>query len=155
MKSQILARHARESLDARLSTFRVAEAVAPRSGWLRAIRDALNMTTREMASRLEVSHAAVSSLERSERLGTIRLDTLRRAADALDCDLVYVLVPRHGLETTVQRAASQKAAARIGAVDRTMRLEAQGVSTSKLDDRIAIEATRLIEAGRVWDDGSR
>ena len=106
-------------------------------------------------SRLDISHAAVSSLERSERLGTIRVDTLRRAADALDCDLVYGLVPRHGLETTVQRAAREKAAARIGAVDRTMRLEAQGVPASKLDDRIAIEAARLIEAGRVWDDSGR
>ena len=113
------------------------------------------MTTREMASRLDVSHAAVSSLERSERLGTIRLDTLRRAADALDCDLVYALVPRHGLETTVQRAASDKAAARVRAVDRTMRLEAQGVSASTIDDRIAIEATRLIEAGRVWESDAR
>jgi hypothetical protein len=39
----------------------------------------------------------VTRLEQSEASDRIRLDTLRRAADALGCDLVYLLVPRRPL----------------------------------------------------------
>lgn len=152
MKDLLEIQLARKSLDERLSAFRELQNVAPRSGWVRAIRDSLGMTTRQMGRRLGVSHTAVSNLERSERMGTIQLDTLRRAADALDCDLLYVLVPRHGLEETVHTAASEKAGTRMMAVDRTMRLEAQGISTARMQQRVTAAAQHLIESGHVWDD---
>ena len=40
-----------------------------------------------------VTQPTVQRLELSEAEGAIQLKSLRRAAEALDCDLVYALVP--------------------------------------------------------------
>src|SRR5262245_47394175 len=90
---------ARRRLDARFVQLRgLAAAARPHRGWIRAIRDGLGMSTAEMGKRMGAIQQNVSGLERAEQHGTIKLDTLRRAADALDCDLIYVLLPRKGLE---------------------------------------------------------
>jgi predicted DNA-binding mobile mystery protein A len=113
----------------------------PQSGWIRAVRDALGMSTRDLAARLGVTAMAVSKLEASERAGTIRLDTLTRAADALDCDVVYTLIPRTSLEQQVRRQAEALARRELRAVSTTMALEDQSLDPESahtlLDDRIA------------------
>jgi predicted DNA-binding mobile mystery protein A len=124
----------------------------PARGWVRAVRDALGMTSAQLAERLHVSQVAVTKLERSEIDDSARLDTLRRAADALDCDLVYAIVPRSTLEDTVQRRALALAKHDIQNVDRTMRLEAQGLAKDELDARISDYADRLVTDGRLWDE---
>src|SRR3546814_3344955 len=94
---------ARARLDDRLRSLRPTQryAVPPR-GWLRAIRDALGMSGRQLGKRLGITPQSVAELERSETLGTIQLKTLRRAAEALDCTLVYALVPNAFLAATVE-----------------------------------------------------
>src|SRR5580658_7650966 len=107
---------ARSRLDPRLQRLRpLAGEARPHRGWIRAIRDALGMSSAELATRLGVSQQAVADLERSEAQDTIKLETLRRAADALDCDLAYVLVPRIPLEDEVRAQARRKAQARVAA----------------------------------------
>jgi predicted DNA-binding mobile mystery protein A len=69
----------------------------PPEGWVRHLRDALGMNTRQLAARLGTSRQAVLGLESRERRGAITLDTLGRAADALGCELRYVLIPRDSL----------------------------------------------------------
>ena len=66
----------------------------PPHGWARAIREALGMSAAALAARMGTTAGAVTRLEQSEAGDRIRLDTLHRAADALECDLVYLLVPR-------------------------------------------------------------
>jgi transcriptional regulator with XRE-family HTH domain len=56
-----------------------------------------------------VTQSTVADLEASEVHGTIRLDTLRRAADALDCDVAYFLIPRTSLDEMVVSQARRKA----------------------------------------------
>jgi len=73
----------------------------PTHGWVRAIRDALGMSARQLAKRMHMSQAAITQLERSEVAGTIRIETLRRLADAMNCDLTYAVVPRQPLRKTV------------------------------------------------------
>ena len=66
----------------------------PPRGWLRAIRDALGMTTAQYGKRLGVSQPRIVELEKSEQGGSVTLNALQRAAEALGCPhLVYVLVP--------------------------------------------------------------
>ncbi len=125
--------------------------LVPPLGWLRARRDALGMTSRQLARRLNVSQPAVTQMEKSESNGVIRLDTLRRAADALDCDLVYSLVPRRPVEETVLAQAMSGALRDMAVVDRTMRLEAQGIGTAQIDKRVLAYARRLIDRGDVWE----
>ena len=124
----------------------------PARGWVRAIRDALGMSSRQLAARMDISQPAVAQLERSEADGVVQLDTLRRAADALGCDLVYVLVPRASLDEIVRNRARIVARADITTVDRTMRLEQQGLTPDQLERRIDDYATKLIAAGRLWDE---
>lgn len=122
----------------------------PQAGWLRAVRDALGMSTRDMAARLGVTSMAISKLEASERAGTIGLDTLSRAANALGCDVVYALVPRIPLEQQVQRQAEAVARAELRPVATTMALEDQSLDAqaaqSLVEDRIA----ELINSRGLW-----
>jgi predicted DNA-binding mobile mystery protein A len=100
----------RDYFEARLERLRlVGEEPTPPYGWIRAIRNSLGMSGTELATRMGVGQSTVSGLERSEVQGTIRLDTLRRVADALDCDLVYYLSPRTTLERAVRDQARRKA----------------------------------------------
>jgi predicted DNA-binding mobile mystery protein A len=142
---------ARQALDARLSVLNVQAFSPPAAGWVRAIRDALGMTTRQMAARLGVTAMAISGLEDSERAGTVQLGTLRRAADALGCDLVYALVPRVGLEAAVHRQALGRARQELARVDRTMQLEDQGLDDVELQRRTSEFAARLVDASAIWD----
>jgi predicted DNA-binding mobile mystery protein A len=137
------------SLDERFGRLGSAERYqTPRGGWVRAIRDALGMSAAELGRRMDVTGPAVSALERSEREGTARLDTLRRAAAAMDCTLVYVLLPNSGLEETVRMRAGKLAREQLAHVANTMALEDQAVT---IDDRLVqARAEALIESGRVW-----
>ncbi len=153
MQKQERAALARSGLDARFHDHDIsAFAERPARGWVRAIRDALGMSSRQLAARINISQPAVAQLERSEADGVVQLDTLRRAADALECDLVYVLVPRASLDEIVRSRARTVARADIATVDRTMRLEQQGLTPNQLERRIDNYATKLITTGRLWDE---
>src|SRR5262245_41585381 len=86
---------ARLRLDERLTTMRraVTQLKPPNSGWIAAIRKALGMTQTQLADRLGVGKASVADVERSEKDERIQLDTLKRVAAALECELVYALIP--------------------------------------------------------------
>ena len=85
----------RWALDTQLKPLRDMEPlIRPGRGWIKAIREALGMTTGQYAKRLGVSQPRVAALERAEADGVVTLKSLRQAAEALDCDFVYALVPR-------------------------------------------------------------
>jgi predicted DNA-binding mobile mystery protein A len=141
-------KRARAVLDARLAHFDPADFAAPRGGWIRAIRDALGMPAAELGRRLNVTHSAVFELERSERAGTIKLNSLRRAAEALDCTLVYALVPKRGLDVTVQSQAEGIADDDLRYVEQTMALEDQAVEvTARARDELV---QRLLDTRGLW-----
>lgn len=127
----------RKHLDQRLLSAKPVENwQAPPKGWVRAIRDALGMSGTQLAKRLNVSPQSLQTIEKSEAAGTIQLKTLRRAAEALDCTLVYALVPNTSLEKMVGRRARLIATQELGRVAHTMRLEAQETGNRNLEDRI-------------------
>ena len=150
MQMQRIARRQIDQRTALLQTVPSEVFARPRAGWVRAVRDALGMSTRDMAARLGVTSMSVSKFEASERAGTIGLDTLTRAADALGCDVVYALVPRVPLEQQVRLRANAVARAELGPVATTMALEDQSVDTqttqSLVEDRIA----ELIDSRGLW-----
>ena len=93
---------ARRRLDDRLTGVAAEVGPRPAQGWIRAIRTALGMSTKEMAQRMGVTQSWISQLEHAEADDSIRLDTLRRAAEALGCELHYVFVPAAPLEDAVR-----------------------------------------------------
>jgi len=66
----------------------------PERGWIRTIRDALGVSGPRLARKLGVSKQRISALEKAEIEGRASLNSIRQAAEVLDCDLVYALVPR-------------------------------------------------------------
>lgn len=153
MTKQERSKLARRQLDAKFSEGSLrAVAARPTHGWIRAIRDALGMTSRQLAVRMGQSQSAVTQLEKSEISDGARLDSLRRAAAALDCELVYALVPRRSLDDTVRARARTLARADLGAVNRTMKLEDQGLEAGLLDRRLDDYAEQLLAIGRLWEE---
>ena len=142
-------------LDSRFATLRpLSKIQRPPKGWLRAVRDALGMTTKQFARRLGVSQPRIVELEQSEASGTVTLNTLQRAAEALGCRLVYVLVPEKPLAETVRERAELLAGQRQAAVEHTMRLEDQAVKDKKAarELRQQIIDDLLERPARLWDE---
>ncbi|WP_158613413.1 helix-turn-helix transcriptional regulator [Luteimonas sp. 100069] len=52
------------------------------------------MPRHELGGRTGVGEQRVAQLERGEADGKIAMDALKRAADALDCELLVTLAPR-------------------------------------------------------------
>jgi predicted DNA-binding mobile mystery protein A len=132
-----------------------ADALArPPRGWVKAIRDALGMTTAQLAKRLGVSQPRVVGIEQAEAKGTITLDSLERAAHALDCRLVYALVPRKSLDALVEERAARLASKRMDSTRHTMALEAQAMDTGDEDEQRKRLIWKLIEqsGSELWDE---
>jgi predicted DNA-binding mobile mystery protein A len=130
MKRARLAARSRSQLDQRLKHLGLpARYKSPVRGWIKAIRNALGMTTAQLAKRLGVKQPSVVALEQSEAKGSIELATLRRVAEALDCTLVYALIPNRPLENTIRDRARAFALRRRGPVEHSMLLEDQKVTT--------------------------
>lgn len=116
---------------------------APATGWIRAIRQSLGLTAAALGRRLKVTQQTVNDLEGSEKAGTITLASLRRAAAALDADLVYALIPRRKLRETIATRARELARQRVTPVVHSMRLEAQGLSDKEITEQIEELAREL------------
>ena len=145
------AAQARRELDRRFSTSDAASLrVRPHAGWIKAIRTALGMSQRDLAARMRVSQAAVDYLESAEADHRITLGKLAKVAAAMDCTVVYALVPNSSLEETVQHQARKVAEARLGYVAGTMGLEDQAVSGERREAHLDVYAQDLIAASEIW-----
>lgn len=122
----------------------------PRSGWIRAIRGALGMSQAVLAERLGVSAAAVNKLEHAEVHGGITTAKLAEVAAALDCTLVYALVPRSTLEQAVLTQARAMAEEVLGYAARTMALEAQEIEGDRQREAVDRYTQELVAKGSIW-----
>lgn len=132
-------------IDATLALWRKA-ALPPRpgKGWIHAIRTALSMSSAALGARLGMTGAGVLSLEASEAADSITLGTLRKVATALDCELQYALVPKHGIAETLQKRAKEVARERVLRVSHTMALEEQSVDSELTRTQIEELAETLL-----------
>jgi predicted DNA-binding mobile mystery protein A len=151
MRKARLAAQSRSHLDARFQKLGpVTRYSPPVRGWIKAIREALGMTTAQLAKRLGVKQPSVVAIEQSEVKGAIELATLRRAAQALDCTLVYALVPNKPLEAGLRDRARTFMRRRRQPVEHSMLLEDQKVrakdSAARLDEIVRETNPRLF-----WD----
>ena len=145
---------ARQQLDATLARFdEIRKVQIPQKGWIRAVRDALGMSGKQLALRLQVSQPRVFKLEQGEPSGALTLKTMRQVAEALDCVFVYALVPRSTLEETVRTQARVVAGERLQRVSHTMLLEAQGLTIQEQQASLdgAIEELVRETPKDLWD----
>ena len=108
------------------------------------------MSTAQLAKRLGIKQPSLVALEQSEAKGTIELATLRRVAEALDCTLVYALVPNKPLEITLRDRARAFGRRRQSPVEHSMLLEDQKVTAKDAEARLD-EVVRETNPRLFWD----
>jgi predicted DNA-binding mobile mystery protein A len=146
----------RSQLDAKLERASAVKSIdAPRSGWIRSVREALGMTAAQLARKLGVSQQAALAIEKREVAGTVTLATLEKAARALGCEARVVFIAAHGIDETVRARAMRKARDERNRIVHTMGLESQakGVHEVLNVEKIA-ESWRTTRRTRLWDDVS-
>jgi predicted DNA-binding mobile mystery protein A len=124
---------ARKQLERRLAPLRGMTLTAPPKGWIKAIRESLGMTIRQLAARMGAAPSRIPAIEKAEVTGATTLRTLRQAAAAMNCAFVYAFVPIEPLDDMLRERAMQKAGKDISRLDHTMRLENQALFKSNLD----------------------
>jgi hypothetical protein len=74
-----------------------------------------------------VKRQSYAQFENSEERGAISVASLRRAAESMDCDLVYYLVPRASKARTFAGLAEihDPMARHLSATEQSMRIEGQ------------------------------
>ncbi len=112
------------------------------------------MTMAQLARRIGVKQPRVSEIEKAEMSGRITLDSLERTAQALDCRLVYALVPRTALEDLVEERALKVAHRQVKVTAHSMALEAQSVDKEEEQEQIRQLAKKLLEqpGSTLWED---
>ena len=133
---------------------------APPSGWVKAIRGALGINSRQLADLLGVDHSAIVRMESREKQRKVTLELLDKAASAMGCKLIYAFVPKDGydsLESIIDEKAMAVAEEIVQKVEHSMRLEAQGRKEKDIKKRIREIANDLKNQmdSRLWDSGKK
>jgi predicted DNA-binding mobile mystery protein A len=133
-----------KQLDRALAPFRpAASAARPVKGWVRAIREAMGISSADLARRMGTSRQLSLQQEKAEAEDRITLKSLRTLANALDCDFVYALVPRaDSLEDLMSNRARMQAKKNVLGVEHSMALEDQAVGN--VDEAIETETRRIV-----------
>ncbi len=115
-----------EGLEQRLPPLNAARksAQVPARGWLRAVREAIGLTQSKAAEKAAMKRQSYAQFEGAEKKGSISLASLRRAAAAMDCEVVYFILPRESVARTYGELASllDPASRHLKATDQSMSL---------------------------------
>ncbi len=128
----------------------LAKRKAPLKGWIRSIREALGMSGRQLANGLGVKTSRISELEKAEVKGNVTLKTLRRAAETMDCEFIYALVPKTSLDSFLKKQASEVAYRKLKNVAHSMRLEEQSLSNKDENHQMSIVIEEWVKNPPRW-----
>ena len=128
----------------------------PPMGWLKAVRGALGINTRQLAKRCGVQHSSILRIEKNETQNKVSIESLKKLASAMDCQLIYAIVPKTGynsLEEIINHQTQLLANKLMKQVDHTMRLEAQGTSSKEIQNQTRKLANELKDKmdPRIWE----
>jgi predicted DNA-binding mobile mystery protein A len=119
----------------------------PADGWVASVRQALGLTLGSIGKRLRTSRQAIQQLQKAEANDRITLGTLRRAAEAMGCELIYALVPKDGsFSGLAERSTRDRATRNVKSVMHTMMREDQ--KTENANQLIEDETQRRINCGK-------
>lgn len=135
----------RRQLEEKLERLRaVSASEPPKSGWINAIRSALGMSSEQLAARIGVTRQAVLQFESAERKRTASWTSLRKVAEAMDCDVVVAVVPRGSLGQVLMRQGRIQAERQISRISHSMKLDAHVVGPDELARQVEELATQLV-----------
>jgi predicted DNA-binding mobile mystery protein A len=156
--SDIFKKLMREQVQDSLNAFaELAQKPVPKKGWIRTIRDALGMSSAVLADRLGCSRANISTTEQREKQGTITLNTLEDFAKAMNCKLVYCLIPLETLDKTLEKQARKIAQKRTKIINHSMALEKQGLNPKQLKQQEDDLVRELLRGNpkTLWSKGNK
>lgn len=144
-------------MEKRLSGWsQVRQSETPPTGWIKAVRGALGISTRQLAQLLGTNHSAIVALEQREAKGKASLEMIQRTARAMGCKLVYAVVPdapSESLDDIVDARARDLATRLLGRVEHSMRLEKQGSDAADSQaqiNKLSFELKTKMDS-RIWD----
>jgi predicted DNA-binding mobile mystery protein A len=143
----------RDQIDRKTKVLSKLAGDIPAGGWIRSIREALGLSGRQLAVRMGITQASLAGFEKRELAGTASLSSLRKIADAMDCDLVYAIVPRKPVTKLLEDRARVIATQRVDRINVSMGLEQQANSPSYRKKMIRMEVKRLMEEApeELWE----
>lgn len=113
------------------------------------------MNTRQLAERVGVEQSNITRLEARERSGKVTLERLAKAASAMNCKLIYAIVPNDrysDLEDIIDEQARDLAQRIVRTTEHSMRLEKQGAYDDDLLKEVDGLANQLKSKmdSRIW-----
>lgn len=137
------------ALDKKTSDLKSVNNIVPRgSGWINTVREAIGMTASQLAVRLGVTQPRITKMESNE--DNLKLSTMKKAAEAMNCEFVYYFKPKTTFQNLVEEQAQKKAAEILKTVNVNMALEDQEIST---DEAVKDFADDLINTKikQIWE----
>ena len=125
----------------------------PSKGWIVDVRNILGMSAAQLGHRLGIRQSTVAKLEQSERDGTITLNSLGRLAGAMNCRLVYAIVPETTYSQILDSQAKLRAEKVIGIVQASMALEGQSNTADVLESEVEVLSGELVRtlSREIWN----
>jgi predicted DNA-binding mobile mystery protein A len=145
----------RQQLDDRLKSLKnLAETGMPEQGWIKSIREALGMSSRQLGKKAGIDQSRISRLENAEKAGELKLSSLQKIAKGLNMKLVYGFVPEDSLEQLLRTHARKIALKRMKRLNETMRLEKQALSSESQEKALnnMIDKILIEQPKDFWDE---
>ncbi len=143
-----------QQLDKKMKSFNKLASQTPAQGWVYAMRTTLGMSLKQLGKKLGITAQSVRELEQREREGAVSIKTLKEIARVLDLNLVYGFsAPRKNLEKMIEARAQVIAKNIVSRTNRTMELENQANSRTRLRRAVKERATEIINNNikQLWD----
>lgn len=137
------------ALDKKTSDLKSAKNIVPQSsGWIKTVREAIGMTVSQLAARLGVTQPRITKMESNE--DNLKLSTMKKAAEAMNCEFVYYFKPKTTFQNLVDEQAQKKAVEVLKTVNVNMALENQEIAE---DEAVKDFASDLINTKikQIWD----
>ncbi len=143
----------RQQLDGKLEKFKSLPSFYPETGWIKMIREALGMSTKQLGKKVGIDQSRISRLENAEIESDLKLSSLKKIAEGLNMRLVYAIVPEGSLEQMMIEQARKIALKRMAKVNQTMRLEEQELSDDQKKEALKDLTQKILieEPKDFWD----
>lgn len=137
------------ALDKKTSSLSDARNIIPKgSSWINTVREAIGMTAVQLAKRLGVTQPRIARMEMNEE--NLKLCTMKKVAEAMNCDFVYYFKPKTTFQDIVRNQAMKKAEEILLGVNLNMALENQDIRTKEAIDDMADDFISG-NTKRIWD----
>ncbi|MDP5020599.1 MAG: mobile mystery protein A [Rickettsiaceae bacterium] len=127
--------------------------IVPSIGWIRTIRKALGINTRQLGEKTGVSGERIVRIEADELENKLTMATLQKMAEAMNCKFVYAFIPDDNLDKIIERAARDKAKAQMDRISHSMALEDQKTESKELKEQIDILTEEYLRGNlkNIWE----